>query len=1837
MKRFVRPLLVAALAALPHISRAQDAGPPGAADPVLRLEGGGPLSTVTAAAFSPDGATLYETGWDKVVRVWKRDPKTGRFAVEPASALRIPIGPGDAGVMNALAVSADGRWLAVGGNAAMPDGAGFRQAGVVVPRSGFADPWAQGDIYVFDLAQNHGNCHQIRAHPGSVQALAFVTAGNGGRPVLVSAGAESAPEGGRARLELVFRVWDVLARAELGRTTAGEFPNLPPSLAAWSTGPGANQVRVAAAWGAAPAPGAARAADAFLVWDLGAEPVRLPEPTLGGRCTVLSDRADRNELLTAHFGQPQAGQPPEGLLIAWDRSAPRAPLRKATLSWSGEPVSPPDVKGVPVAQALVSSGPGRGRDLLAVVLRAWRNPQAAAPPGPLGYRLFLVDLAPDAFGKVRARADLWDGPAARLSVAPSADGSRLAVAGSPRGELLVCDLPALLANRPTPWQTLRGDGEPVRAAAFVRNDRTRDWGLAITLEGRAPGPETPQLVFDLANQRLGDPRGWSAQALDPGGWQTRPVAPKAGAPAESWEASQSLWTYKDGNAVAAIALPPDNPSNAPEYVQVTAHALRRPMGGLADPLVAVAVAEPGVGPRLRLFNGRTGAPCRQLTGHSAVIRSLAFSDDGRLLVSAADDRTVCVWSLTDIDRTVGEVGGLRGVVLKSQNGRYLVAGRQRDPSDPPLGDLQVGDVIEGIVADGKLQVPHSVAEFHYAAGAHRPGQAIILRRRRGGGAPSDVAQTLGQAIDERKPLFSVFLTEPADGQPRGWLAWNPLGPYDRSGPELESLFGWHFNRMDRPDEPAGFALAKEHARFRREGLIPLLIREGRLPPPPEPEPLAPPAMDVYLVPAGTRVQGDLTVLREPPTSLGLPFEDGLPLDRVAAVRWQLDDQPPRAMEQGETSWSADLAKVDWDRAPHKVTVVVETTAPAQTFRRTVRVCYVPPAPAVRVLTPGGIGPAQRSGLEVDDPNFRFAAEVTPAKGVRSQARLTWRHRGEVALDRAFGPDFAAQPVDAPLRLKPGPNTIELVVSNDNLPKGLEGLGTARVGPLTVHYRPKPVDPPVIRTDELVLLPDEPGARPRTVAVETADLGVVEAPRVRLDGKISAKAKLQSAEWRHANGEWKRLAGFTPGGLETAFSETVDLVPGPQEIWLRAATANVEGEQVVATATLTIEHHPAVAKVLDLAANPGDPVVQFGAEAEPTPVHLSARLAGRPGRPEEKASLLLNGDPLPDKVVIDRDAGTLSARVVLPRGANRLQVRLENAWNTTVTAPLAVRYVRPPLVNSFEARPVPGKPFARVAAEVASVTAPTADVEVGHGSAGAPAFRSAGQVRELGPGRWAVAADVQLEEGENEIVLHARNEDGPAAARAERVRYEKPVEPKPQVVFATATAATPDRPDFNIRFRAVSRSAIVRLELVRVRGNARTPLVRFDPARAVRRPDGQFELPADTLVALEPYENAFEVIAANAGGETRAALALNYTPPPVFAEVFEVESGARRMVPEGRADGPSVLREPVPDGRAIVRGRIVWTVADKRTRAADPRASVWVNGFPQVTVALGPARELGRASARSFEAEVLLSRDDNDITVKLQDVPLDIRGVPWLRARCKNPERSFRLHLWVIGIGVEDKDALVARAISAVNGSGLDRTKRVFRTPAFPVARVYGPTCDNLDPTIIYGALGEIRDHLPLDLLPSNDVVMIYYEGGELVERGRTCLLRIRPGKGTTDDDLFPMERIMGQLRGTRGAKLFLCDVVHDPSGAAPVLAESGRLVRDTPFGLLRFSHPGETTPTGVKLAGLIGAAVKQKDVLGDVSAEVSQRTEALRGQIPGLYYSDAIPPQLLALIVGGRP
>jgi hypothetical protein len=276
--------------------------------------------------------------------------------------------------------------------------------------------------------------------------------------------------------------------------------------------------------------------------------------------------------------------------------------------------------------------------------------------------------------------------------------------------------------------------------------------------------------------------------------------------------------------------------------------------------------------------------------------------------------------------------------------------------------------------------------------------------------------------------------------------------------------------------------------------------------------------------------------------------------------------------------------------------------------------------------------------------------------------------------------------------------------------------------------------------------------------------------------------------------------------------------------------------------------------------------------------------------------------------------------------------------------------------------------------------------------------------------------------------------------------------------------------------------------------------------------------------------------------------------------------------------------------------------------------------------------------RAFRAEVLLSQsENNEIDLRLGGAPLDILGESKLLVSCRKVEPNWRLHLLGIGIGVVDKRDLRDRAIAALKGREFNEEEGTFKTPAFPTARLYGlgGTDTDIHRPWMIGRLKQIRKAIAMSTKPSNDVVVLYYQGGEVV-KGREPCLRLRPGAGMSENDIFRLSEIRERLNETRGAKLFLLDVTHPPNQAPLDVAQAAHWIKDdSPFGLLRFSWQGLSAPPDASLAVTLRAALQQKITLEEVSEEVDRRSQVLQSRYPGLRYLPEFTRQFNSLILGG--
>ena len=247
--------------------------PPADGKPILQLDAGGPMAAVTALAFGPGGKTLYVGGFDKVVRAWAPDEKTGAFTAR--TTYHVPIGPGMNGLINALAVSPDGRWLAVAGSGAVRGTAGFGDTGLIVPLPGRLSPAMEldwGAIYLFDLTKDKDAVTPLRAHRAPVLRLQFLPEQADKPPLLVSVGREG-------KEAMAIRLWDAAAGRLVAERTDLPDPGgtEPPGLEAWHTGPKDKDVGAAVLLARDFGRGAEAPPGRLNYWDAGADRLQSTE------------------------------------------------------------------------------------------------------------------------------------------------------------------------------------------------------------------------------------------------------------------------------------------------------------------------------------------------------------------------------------------------------------------------------------------------------------------------------------------------------------------------------------------------------------------------------------------------------------------------------------------------------------------------------------------------------------------------------------------------------------------------------------------------------------------------------------------------------------------------------------------------------------------------------------------------------------------------------------------------------------------------------------------------------------------------------------------------------------------------------------------------------------------------------------------------------------------------------------------------------------------------------------------------------------------------------------------------------------------------------------------------------------------------------------------------------------------------------------------------------------------------------------------------------------------------------------------------------------------------
>src|SRR5262249_3552923 len=149
-----------------------------------------------------------------------------------------------------------------------------------------------------------------------------------------------------------------------------------------------------------------------------------------------------------------------------------------------------------------------------------------------------------------------------------------------------------------------------------------------------------------------------------------------------------------------------------------------------------------------------------------------------------------------------------------------------------------------------------------------------------------------------------------------------------------------------------------------------------------------------------------------------------------------------------------------------------------------------------------------------------------------------------------------------------------------------------------------------------------------------------------------------------------------GKKQWLLDETVDLRPGPQQFHVRAKTETSDEVESV----LSVYYQPPVPELRAFTAPTEGK--GFTGEKEAVDGEVAALLGVPDQLQPHTARVLLDDKPLEaaPPPTIDPKVHTLTARVPLHPGSNRVQLQFRNEWGAVSTSPpLQVRYVRPPRV------------------------------------------------------------------------------------------------------------------------------------------------------------------------------------------------------------------------------------------------------------------------------------------------------------------------------------------------------------------------------------------------------------------------------------------------------------------------------------------------------------------------------------------------------------------------------
>ena len=1745
--------------------------------PTLRIVPDGPLSEVKSLALSPNGDRLYAAGYDKVVHVYAIEDGTLRY--RPTETIRVPIGGGLDGALNTVAVSPDGRWLAVGGRAVKVGVADVRSGGVLRPTAGMP-PEVQldeGTITLVDLQR--GERHHLRGHRGAILCLEFVAGGQ--TPQLVSA---SDGLDGMDRISEI-RTWQVAGgRVETtGSLTAFDAggretplpainPAIPPSLVPLPSTPG-QPLRIMIGW----------KDDAF--------GLRVWEPA----SSRLTKVALRDALIWLRLSPGSVADPSRPTLTyaAGDAATQQTQIGFLALSPDGRSVR---------QKAVLKTWPANW-----LPLGAWvRGPRAFAHVVKPGLR--ESEIVEIAGGSSRTLATY---PQAVLPIAVGNAGS-VAVADVARGVHLIGG-----AANPT-------DRVRLQSARFAQQTDGRA-GLLLT----DPGNRTA--VFDLKTSQLsGDVAGWTAEAdasaarvvgtdggivtIQRGDGQTvRLVLPCEGGSEPPRVTARELVDVPGVGSFAAIAaVCANDPTlllfslDSGELVRaLVAHSgTVTALDASADGRRLVSVADDGtarVWPLDTLADhiGRRGAiragASQMSVAHEdeqAGIGPLRLREPFGSLAAGTEIRAA---SVDGEPLPVDRIGAFYNAIYETAPGSRLTlslaSGGVVSESTLPVG--QAIDVQRELLALYVERMP----EDGYVP---RPGEWIAW-------SPQGPFDRSGEAMERR--LGWHF----DDGRPSSPVRFAEVGEY-REAFYRPGLAGSLVATGTVPPPPV------------REAPKVSLLLIG-----PNGESAAAGGDGERLLPGGQ------------PTELSVRLIGEFPDRLIASVAWSLGEDRGTATLEGESQYLATLPPSAAPREASELAVGVLTGERVpRRFTASVMVRRDVPPPQI-ALAPIDTRPMAERGQPLRDPAQSVTATVAASDHPVTVTLTHFGPESETVAteSRTLAAD-ADRTWSWKVTLPEGTSRIEARATHADAPESLRERETDTAAvTLTHQIDPSTLQPAIEqaawRLPDGRTLPlaatELPSPRPTLAgraAIKTPTGSATwspqngEAVRVPLRADADGQAGFEIP--------LTLRPGELAGTLAVADAEGRAVSQPIRTAWLPPAPS-VEADDPIATSSGGGEaegwsgtlidglHEPALTLTGVTVGSVDGGETAFGLllDGEPAEVEiaadgrrLTATLPIPPGRHRIQWTSAgswgrrwTSGDPIavarvrPPQVASDLTIGhddptaysaSVAATVISPDAAVRIEESVIQVNGRRVpTDGAAVE----PLGEGRYRLTVPNVPLPQIGANVIAVRpgGPLgSDAEAGGAVLMASAASTATVVRERPPAKPPEIGSIEAADTVGE----------PVVGVSFSVRAERPLV-RVEIMVQSADGAGGSR---TIAVPAAQLAAIATDDAGRTPGRL----------AANGRLGGQ--------VPLGAGRNQITVTATDADGIGGSrTVDVTYAPRPLIEGQLSVD----------RQSLPTDSQSDVRPANFVGRDRSLGVVDSPNLRLQGyfrvrddeidrgTNARVWVNGFRQSDFAMRPVD--GDSQQADFAGTIVLNRKANN-QIRIEPppgLPKDIGFRGDFTIDCRNPSTEQRVYVILLGLNSEDTDAgreaLKQRAVASFAAEFPDQAGMI-RTALGDLDRDTVSTLvgRDVDRDVFRRKIALIERRVTRDRKQRtggllSPVVLVYYEGREWKsQRGDEFLLEMQAtvdGPWRRDSRMLGSRDIGRELQRLGGAHLLFLDVV----AGEPDRPLQERWDSDEYLGLFRIVR--SERPASEPLLSLFGEASTQAERLGDVGRALLSRFETL--------------------------